>query len=302
MHRRQDTEMGTITCKAIPSNSASNKCEKKQATITSYGDFSPSKNGKASTKDLDYEESGVFHGSDKDCKDDIHDAMFGLAATSSSFLNMNTLGAFDYELERALALSRGDIELKDVLEMSTTETATTSGTSTFEDQEMQLALARSKTEIVGGSTSIAKTVDEQLEEAIALSLAETKLPARVGGKVGEEAIEIDADETTKLRMKKKTSDTKSIIDVDTEPRNPSASHLPETKKEPEGIIEIVDDDDDDDSKSGTTENDQSGKKPTNGGEGKKPANDKEGNGQMSPTEKRRLAAEAAERRLKRKVD
>ena len=281
----QDSEMGAVTCSKSESQKLGGKV---QAKISSSGNLSPSK------KAADYDELGIFNGSHRIRTEEEHAAMFGRNPSSFSVSNAATsLGVFDLDLERALALSRGDIEMNEALELSKRETGPFSPglirnneVARNEDNELQLALARSKADVSGSfprsSNTQAETIDvetygDDLNEAIKRSLLEeTKTPPFEKAPVEARDVEvIDLDATENLDQKSS----------------------PKRQKIDEPVIEIIDTDDDDD------DEEDKGKEVSRAeSSGADKSGTAEEDAKVSAADKRHLAAEAAEKRFNHKTD
>ena len=173
---------------------------------------------------------------------------------------------FDLELEQALALSRGDLEMQQVLELSKSQSTAPlhNGMAMDEDEELRLALERSKAESGDQHNGDATSTnwvkpgnhdgDDELQQALKRSLEDCKPAAKASNK-GAVVDLLDGDD----------EDISSM---------PTAKKQKSTSDE---AIEIIDTDDEGDTKEGDK------------GTPDEPA---------SSEDKRKLAAEAAERRFK----
>jgi Calpain family cysteine protease len=264
----QDSEMGSCTCSKVQKLGG-----KVQATISSSGTLSTK--GKVGA---DFDKLGIFNGvssrpSSSISTEGLHAAMFGRNAASNT-ISMTSLDVFDLDLERALALSRGDIEMKEPLELSMRDEGPFSpvvrrnADEMNEDRELKLAIERSKAAISGTSSSMTfvKTIDDDINEAIKRSLVETKASPLTQGPDKARQAEVEV------------IDLDSREDLD---RKPSAKRQ---KVVDESVIEIIDDDDEEESR-----------------EEGAPSN-KSDCPILTAVEKRRLAAEAAEKRYQGKID
>ena len=298
----QDSEMGSVTCKKLDSTGIhKDDKDKKQTSITAFASKLPTSETPTSDTDHEYERLGIFHASKGATSLEMHNTMFGAAA---DVVDVSMIGpdTFDMELERALALSRGDIELRDALEMSKRETGPISpglargdGAAMHLDEEMQIALERSMAETSGSSRYHAAAhvetidvsagdgdLDHDLNEAIKRSLEETKRSCP------NDVVEIDitgGNESSSFAHAKKQKTEKSgeiAIEVDSvEATNSSREHPRKTTESESDIIEIADDGEEEESDSDLT---------------KKMTEEKQQ--QLTAADKRRLAAEAAERRFR----
>jgi Calpain family cysteine protease len=273
----QDSEMGSCTCSKVQKTGG-----RVQATISSSGALSKRERANG------YDELGIFHGlsnRSSNCihTDGLHASMFGRNAASNS-ISVGILDVFDLDLERALALSRGDIEMKEALELSMRDKGPFSpgvnhcdGDATNEDRELQLAIERSTAAISGLSSTKThiEVIDDDINEAIRRSLAETKASSPKQAPRNARDVEV--------------IDLNSMENLD---QKPSAKRQ---KVADESVIEIIDDEE-------------------GGGGGEEEEKAKEDSGTSSTTsnksdttiltvvERRRLAAEAAEKRFQASAD
>ena len=273
----QDSEMGTAIFKKTVSQKLGGKM---QAKISSSGELSRSQ-----ITD-NFEKLGIFNGSHIQTEEERVE-MFGRNQTISSVSNtMTNVDPFDLELERALALSRGDIGMNEALELSKRDDRPggiirTNDVAMSVDDELQLAIARSKVDASGflrrpsahgEVVDIESYGDNDLGEAIIRSLEDTK-------------------KTSLKKAPTKSNGEPDVVDLDAtegNDQNPSAVKKPKVHTEA-AVIEIIDDDDDDDEHAERIE------------EGKKETGEEKG-AIVEVVDKRRLAAEAAEKRCRVKID
>ena len=293
----QDSEMGSVVCKKLKADSSPMVSgDKKQTTLEAFGKASSTNTTSVSRWDSEYEKFGIFHESKSVASVEMHNAMFGNPSDSLVSGMMGT-DVFDLELERALAMSRGDTELRDALEQSKNDSRLLSpglirdgGHGMNLDGQMQLALERSRVEVSASNDSevatqavnaigMADDFDDDLNEAIKRSLAETKRSNTT------EVVEIDSPETwapSVPRVKKQKIDSRGhvgsddAIEVDAASTKESPRYpLPRQENLDGSIIEIADDDSEEDSVAKPTEE-----------------------AELTAADKRRLAAEAAEKRFR----
>jgi Calpain family cysteine protease len=260
----QDSEMGSCTCSKVQKLGG-----KVQATISSSGILS------TRGKPTDSDELGIFNRLSSRSSSCIHTvglhaAMFGRNATSTS-ISMGILDVFDLDLERALALSRGDTEMKEALELSMRDKGPFSpvvnqrnGDAMDEDRELQLAIERSKAAISGATSSMTyvEVIDDDINEAIKLSLLETS--------------------ASSLKKSPDNAREAEVIDLENLHQKPSAK---KQKVADESVIEIIDDEEEEAKE-----------------EEKGCAANKSDTAILTAAEKRRLAAAAAEKRFQEKTD
>jgi Calpain family cysteine protease len=220
----QDSEMGTIKCHCNESASAE-KGGKVQTLLTSSGDLLPVKETLGS---ISYEKFGIFNGI---CTESemLCESMFSSGNQGDDY-GMHVPGGFDLDLELALASSRGDIELQEALAQSKLEARHDGGlvnqseesVCMSEEQAVHLALERSKAELPGASTVAGTCLtlrdhqtceDRELQEAIRRSLLTKPLARKeAGGEVV--AIDVDSPQDASHAQpikKMKIKDSKVII-------------------------------------------------------------------------------------------
>jgi hypothetical protein len=276
----QDTEMGSCTCSKVQKLGG-----KVQATLSSSGTLSTT--GKGGT---DFDKRGIFNGvSDRPTSsistEALHATMFGRNAASNT-ISMASLDVFDLDLERALALSRGDIEMQEALELSMRDEGPFSpgvrrhAVELNEDRELKLAMERSKAAIWGTACSMTgvETIDDDINEAIKRSLVETTASS----------VKQAPDEARQAEVE--VIDLDSMENLDRKPRAKRQKVIDKS------VIEIIDDDDDEQTsgKEGATSNKE------DEGKEKGALSNKSESPILAAAEKRRLAGEAAEKRYQAK--
>ena len=275
----QDSEMGAATFKRSKGKVIGGKV---QAKISSSGKLSRNQNTD------NFETLGIFNGSRMQTEEERAE-MFGRNPTILSVSNTATnVDAFDLELERALALSRGDIEMSEALELSKHDVRSSgiirpNDVATSADDDLRLAIARSKVD-TSGSLPRSSTHDEVVD-------IESYRDDDLG-----EAIKRSLQDSNKSSLKKaptKTLGEPDVLEVDDTESNdqkPSAVKKQKVHKEAT-VIEIIDDDDE------HAGNIEEGKKEA-GEDSRHSAKD----AIVEVVDKRRLAAEAAEKRFGLKKD
>lgn len=173
----QDTEMGSVTCTKSVDNSSSSKTNSSHENNSIVKFFKP-ESGVPSTckRDDDYESLGIFSGTDLDSE-----FSFDLSSRNGEILSLDDgcADGFDADLERALALSRGDVQIQESLEQHNTQSAgpirqdpaVQPAASTFEREIERAILESSKMASVGLDQS---SFDHDLEKAMQLSLRDDK--------------------------------------------------------------------------------------------------------------------------------
>jgi len=248
----------------------------------------------------DFDALGIFHGNQGELSKGERATMFGPRPSGLSFATRRSLVSlddFDLELERALALSRGDIEMKEVLELSKLDTGPISpsvfqstAVAGSDDAQLQLALERSKMETSAKTDPINDAIygNNGVIEAIKRSLERAK--QYTDGADDAEVIELDGNGGEKESPKD---------------RKPFPN---KRQRVAEPVIEIIDDgsidDNDESSKDLPLETADVGtaKKTTGNDSRQGKSNEKGGKAEaILLEEKRRLAAKAAEMRLRSKA-
>jgi Calpain family cysteine protease/Ubiquitin interaction motif len=176
----QDTEFGSIKCKRIPTprkmGSASSSMEQ-QATLDHFLLKAASDLSLAKATKL-YDTRGIFHPM---AGNDAFELSGKLPPAHASLeRDMSFHQAVDDELERALALSRGDVELQQALEMSRNNPLTQTQNSGHHDDtalRQVLELSRNEAKVTQYvSIDDDSDNDDDLAQAIKLSLASSYQP------------------------------------------------------------------------------------------------------------------------------
>ncbi|CAB9523127.1 Calpain-type cysteine protease DEK1 [Seminavis robusta] len=286
----QDTEMGSVTgkCQINEASSVVRQKALKQAVITTSGGLA--------TKDtactISYESFGIFNNEcDVESEDDsLHNAMFGsidaLAASGAGFVGGFGLDGFDPELEQALALPRGDLELQAALEMSKADTTTRSNSGVAamsEDEAIRVALQLSKGDnfLEPAARNFYKDYqtaeDQALQEAIKRSLQAEKSTSNGEVVVLDDVADGAADHIPPPSKKQRTASDEVIeIDDDSDADEEQAREDDNKKGEDSATPTCTGIEADDDDKEGKGAGDRS----------------------TELAERRRRAAEAAEKRLR----
>ena len=269
----QDSEMGTATLKESVGPKLGTA--KVQSKISFAGNLS------LSHSIDDFEKLGVFNASSRMESREDRAVLFGNNPfNSSSGSTRAFIDSFDLELERALALSRGEIEMKDALELNKRDSQSNGdvwndGVANSVDDELQLAIARSKADssvLCPKSHAQSEVVDinsyeEDLREAIKRSLDDSSHISTCRGAVAAKT------EPTVVDLGDKKGDA----------QKPSAAKRVKVHQKQDTVIEIIDDDDEkieDEKKEAQASSPKSRHYAV-----------------TDLAEKRRLAAEAAENRL-----
>jgi len=176
----QDTEFGSINCKSIATPRKLGTSGGEQTTLRGFV-----KSDKDTISDADtYDRRGIFNSVPGG-------AFAGAAATRLQENVAEDQQDLDGELERALALSRGDLELQQAIEASR-QISMGNQHGARADFELQQALERSKSEtrahevisidhapVSGVASSNSSAYDDELARAIQLSLQPKASPSQV---------------------------------------------------------------------------------------------------------------------------
>lgn len=228
----QDSEMGTIKCQEdAPAHGIGGKASpKKQTKLTQLATLSSEKPVDFRS---DFEIFGIFASSNYMYSKEQHAAIFGPSSIQGPASHQMPIELFDIDLEKALASSRGDVEIKDVLELSKQDSGPLSsnnnqrrGVMLSEEEQVRLALEQSKVEAGnargtkirldgGGETGSTQTAENaDLEQAIRLSLQENKATESKADVIDIEGDE-DEDMTGLPSFKKQKMSAASVAELNT---------------------------------------------------------------------------------------
>ena len=291
----QDSEMGTINCKLLSQGQTlRGESPKKQTKISFNGSLNLD-NGSVNGEE-GYGSFGVFKGDNFLHLKKRHAAIFGRNPAQGLASNSIGLDAFDLELERALALSRGDIEMQEVLELSKQDNGPFSPGQhnnlpgiMSEEEQMHLALEQSRSDNDGGIPDAV----QDFQKAVATSLGQDEVEM-VDLSSEDNALKEAVRRSLQEASKKSPLSKDEVIDVDDD-RKPAALPLPAAKRQKttnkeDDVIEILEDDDEDAFPEANNN--------SNGKQENTSPKDKKKSAEISLKEKRRLAAEAALKRFK----
>jgi hypothetical protein len=207
----QNTELGSIECKPLGLDTGKKSVPARSNTLDDF--LGVDIQFLRKSKDDDYETRGIFNGTD--CSIDL--ALSGNMGGEVENGSGNRHDEFDLELERALALSRGDMELQRAIELSRTEQTPLNQTMTRMDTDLQLAAPQEASFAAIAAAPSNNFVDRDLE----LALEESKrltftAPTMSFSQEIEKAIQLSLNESKQLSRPTGTSssqDRKIVIDL-----------------------------------------------------------------------------------------
>jgi hypothetical protein len=209
----QDTEFGSIVCKRIHTSA---KALKQTSTLESFLHVDPE-----ATSKKDYAQRGVFNGVDGNDAFELSGSLRANCGSAGHWADHQQ--GLDDELERALALSRGDLELQKALELSSQRPKGDQSSTQF-DADLQRALEMSKMDSNGSNVdacgskisgdckpvgidqrsnaaaAATMSYEDELAKAIKLSMQDSKPSAGPKTKGGE-MIDLTEDEIPSKRRK-----------------------------------------------------------------------------------------------------
>jgi hypothetical protein len=187
----QDAEMGAVNVVRLADDGRKeNSCK----SVANYFPVAPDTNGSSATSKKvehdEYETLGVFNATD--LAGSSFSGFSQIGVTVADTLDQRVGGhqhTFDLDLERALALSRGDLEIQEVLERSQKDVKQPSVASRNHDDVSGANFDQDLERAILASTKPQMTFSQELEKAMRLSLQESKRPSMVSyGGLGSDSM------------------------------------------------------------------------------------------------------------------